>query len=1147
MLKRIFLIFLIILLCAAAAGFFVWMTFLKGYPWWFATAIILGILGLWIGIVFILRRLRRKKEEEFVRRVIVQDEEAIKAAPPEEKLHLAELQENWKTAVDLLRSSYLRKRGNPLYALPWFIIIGESGSGKTSAVKNTKLNSPLGDINPAGISVTRNCDWWFFDEAIILDTAGRYTIPIDEGRDREEWESFLTLLAKYRRREPVNGIIVTIAADKLREAGEGALADEGLSVRRRIDQLMRVLGAKIPVYVLVTKIDLIPGMLEFTNLLPRKDRTQAMGYVNADLDAGWERVLEESLSTVSARLRDLQFAIVHQGDTPEPEVFLFSQGFGRLRSGLSYFVRSVFTSNPYQATPPLRGLFFSSALQEGKAEREFTGLLDAGAEDEKEVVHTTGLFLTDLFRSILPRDRNLFIPLPEFLRARGSSRPIGLAAWIALWLCVTGVMGFSYLNARSALIAASSEASRSTVLTGRLSNDLLALERLRKTIHSVEAVNGRWFLPRMGFGDGRAAEEALKARFVRLYGDKVLHPFDSALAAGLDAAVADTLGPERLARFSCLVARIGLIREFTAGKDTESLAKFRDTADSILVSADPGLSPAVGALFGDFYLEWLRWNASPAEVNRQLADARAALVRQLGNPETLRRTALAWIDPSPDIRMSDFWGEIAENSYDEQVVIPGAFTQDSAKQLEDFFSIVEESAGDVKDITKDKQEFWTWYRSRTCDEWSAFALSFHREADGVDAASDGRRVISSMATMQNPYFDFLDRMAKELSGISKSTGQPSWVNLAVELGRVRELALLATEPGQPPTLRQRVANAKNAVLGSAVVKMDPSSAAKERARKNAARLWNEYVGMLEQLAPAVSGPETCFKSISDYTSNVSRQTSPFTVAANQVGRLQATLKVDDAPFIWDLVIGPQRFLVSYAALKAAGVLEAKWEEEVLGGIRGLDGDASAKKLFDEKEGLVWKFVNGTGKPFISRNQAGYSSPKDTEVRIPLKSEFFEFLNSGPKSVLMFDPSYTVTIETLPVEVNAAATVKPYGSTVSLQCAETRTVLENLNYPREQTFQWSPEACGDVTLGVMFPDFTATKTYGGKMGFAEFLKEFSTGSRTFSSDDFPKYKDTLDRMGVTSIRVSWKIKGARPVVRLLDRNPARVPLEIVATR
>ena len=127
MLKRIFLIFFIVLLCAAAAGFFLWMTFLKGYPWWFAAAIILGVLGLWIGPVFIARRLRRKKEEEFVRRVIVQDEEAIKAASSDEKPHLLELRENWKTAVDLLRSSYLRKRGNPLYALPWFIIIGEIG------------------------------------------------------------------------------------------------------------------------------------------------------------------------------------------------------------------------------------------------------------------------------------------------------------------------------------------------------------------------------------------------------------------------------------------------------------------------------------------------------------------------------------------------------------------------------------------------------------------------------------------------------------------------------------------------------------------------------------------------------------------------------------------------------------------------------------------------------------------------------------------------------------------------------------------------------------------------------------------------------------------------------------------------------------
>jgi len=83
-------------------------------------------------------------------------------------------------------------RGNPLYVLPWYLVIGESGSGKTSAIRNAGLSSPITDTGPTtGISATRNCDWWFFEEAVILDTAGRYTIPIDEGPDKEEWKNFL--------------------------------------------------------------------------------------------------------------------------------------------------------------------------------------------------------------------------------------------------------------------------------------------------------------------------------------------------------------------------------------------------------------------------------------------------------------------------------------------------------------------------------------------------------------------------------------------------------------------------------------------------------------------------------------------------------------------------------------------------------------------------------------------------------------------------------------------------------------------------------------------------------------------------------------------------------------------------------------------
>ena len=101
-------------------------------------------------------------------------------------------------------------------------------SGKTTAIQSARLSSPFFEVNQiSGISGTRNCDWWFFEQAIVIDTAGRYTIRIDEERDKEEWQRFLTLLAKYRQREPLNGLIVSVAADKILETDPEALMQDG--------------------------------------------------------------------------------------------------------------------------------------------------------------------------------------------------------------------------------------------------------------------------------------------------------------------------------------------------------------------------------------------------------------------------------------------------------------------------------------------------------------------------------------------------------------------------------------------------------------------------------------------------------------------------------------------------------------------------------------------------------------------------------------------------------------------------------------------------------------------------------------------------------------------------------------------------------
>ncbi len=87
-----------------------------------------------------------------------------------------QMRQRFEEAIEALRKSKSRKGRINLYELPWYIIIGPPGAGKTTAIVNSGLNFPLaqkfGKEALRGVGGTRNCDWWFTDQAILLDTAG---------------------------------------------------------------------------------------------------------------------------------------------------------------------------------------------------------------------------------------------------------------------------------------------------------------------------------------------------------------------------------------------------------------------------------------------------------------------------------------------------------------------------------------------------------------------------------------------------------------------------------------------------------------------------------------------------------------------------------------------------------------------------------------------------------------------------------------------------------------------------------------------------------------------------------------------------------------------------------------------------------------
>src|SRR5262249_33186944 len=153
--------------------------------------------------IFAYRRLEaRKAAQEIERALKVQGEEYAKQVRPDQQPEIEAMQDEFSKAIASLKSSKLARGGtDALSVLRWYMIIGPPGVGKSTALRNSGLQFPYlsargGSVK--GVGGTRNCEWWLTNEAVILDTAGRYTTQDD---DRDEWFAFLDMLGKNRAKK----------------------------------------------------------------------------------------------------------------------------------------------------------------------------------------------------------------------------------------------------------------------------------------------------------------------------------------------------------------------------------------------------------------------------------------------------------------------------------------------------------------------------------------------------------------------------------------------------------------------------------------------------------------------------------------------------------------------------------------------------------------------------------------------------------------------------------------------------------------------------------------------------------------------------------------------------------------------------------
>ena len=268
------------------------------------------------------------------------------------------------------------KRPPYVYELPWYIVIGAPGAGKTTTIVNSGLEFPLAaELGPKalrGAGGTRNCDWWFTSDAVLIDTAGRYTTQ-DSYRDadRAAWLGFLRLLLQHRPRQPINGVILALSATDLLQTDADKRRVLAREMRERIEELHSELGIRFPVYVMVTKCDLLAGFAEFFADFDKDERAQVWGTTlpldaDADMAASLARLSNE-LVTLEKTLHETLIARLQAERDRERRTALFGfpQQWRVLRDAMMEMVRATFESGDVRATPLLRGVYFTSATQEG--------------------------------------------------------------------------------------------------------------------------------------------------------------------------------------------------------------------------------------------------------------------------------------------------------------------------------------------------------------------------------------------------------------------------------------------------------------------------------------------------------------------------------------------------------------------------------------------------------------------------------------------------------------------------------------------------------------------------------------------------------------------------------------------------------------
>ncbi len=393
---------------------------LKAHIWWFIGALLLLLLLVLLG-VWVWRTMTRRRNNARTRSTIEQDSMVAPKpiSDPNDRAKLDNLRKNFQQGVNEFTS-----RGKNLYALPWYVICGPPGAGKTEAIRHCNVGFPPGMQDfLQGVGGTINMNWWFTNHAVILDTAGKLMFEQVRPGETSEWKEFLSLLKKVRPDCPINGLFLAISIQDLIKDSAEEILKKASRIAQQLDVIQRALDVRFPVYVIVTKCDLLTGFREFfDDVTDPQLQHQMVGWSNPEpLDTPFRpELIDQHLTTVAQRLRNRRMGLLRElPDTADRRridevdaLFALPNSLMLIGPRLRRYLETIFVAGEWSSKPLfLRGIYFTSSMREGAALDEdlaralgmAVDALPAGRGWERD----RAFFLRDLFMEKVFKERGL--------------------------------------------------------------------------------------------------------------------------------------------------------------------------------------------------------------------------------------------------------------------------------------------------------------------------------------------------------------------------------------------------------------------------------------------------------------------------------------------------------------------------------------------------------------------------------------------------------------------------------------------------------------------------------------------------------------------------------------------------------------------